>query len=220
MNKIVSKHNKLIIIDIFVASVIIVGVGFFMIHNLSSLSKYVPKNLIYIFSTLVSLVIGTLYLHTKYPIDVPLFGSNSKNIRNTIIWGSIGSIILVLVNFPYEISLGRKDIPQEHFVAMQQGIHFVVLFLIIAVVMIPFVEELFYRGFLFRLVRNKFGLASAYVVSTGFFALGHKFSTLSIINSLIFCYIYEKTGLIGTSIIAHALLNFVWYAAVNGKSVI
>ena len=82
--------------------------------------------------------------------------------------------------------------------------------------MIPFAEELFYRAYLFRLVKNKFSTFSGYVVSTGFFALGHEFSILSVINSFIFCYIYDKTGLIGTSIIAHALLNFVWYSAVYG----
>ena len=214
MNWIMSKDKKWIIFNIFIASILSFCVGFFLIYYLSSFLKHFPINLIYIFSTLISLIIGTIYLYFKYPINISHFGFDKKNIRNISIWGSIGFIILILLNFPYKIILGIQNIPQEHFIENQQGIHFVFLFLIIAVIMIPFVEELFYRAYLFRLVKNEFGTVSGYVVSTGFFALGHKFSTPSLINSLIFCYIYDRTGLIGTSIIAHALLNSVWYTAV------
>jgi membrane protease YdiL (CAAX protease family) len=216
----ISKNQKWIIIDIFIASIIIVCIGFFLIHNLSSILKSFPTNLIYIFSTLASITIGTSYLYLKYPFKVSLFGFGSQNIRNTIIWGSIGCITLVLINFPYAIVLGIKNIPHEHFIEIQHGMHFVILFLIIAVIMIPFIEELFYRAFLFRIVKNELSLVSGYIVSTVFFWVGHSFSTLSLINSLILCYIYKKTGGVGASIIAHSLLNFVWYTAVYWKSVI
>jgi membrane protease YdiL (CAAX protease family) len=146
----ISKNQKWIIIDIFIASIIIVCIGFILIHNLSGILKSFPTNLIYIFSTLASIIIGVSYLYLKYPFKVSLFGFGSQNIRNTIIWSSIGCITLVLINFPYAIVLGIKNIPHEYFIEIQHGMHFVILFLIIAVIMIPFTEELFYRAFLFR----------------------------------------------------------------------
>jgi membrane protease YdiL (CAAX protease family) len=218
VNSIVQKDKYRLIFDIFIASVIIICAGFLLIDNLSSPLKYFPTNYIYIFCTLVSLILGTSYLYIKYPIAVSHFGFDNQNIRNTIIWGINGFIALILLNFPYKIILGEKSIPKEQFIETQQGMHFVFLFLVITVILIPFVEELFYRAFLFRLVKNKFGLVAGYVVATSFFTLGHMFSKLSIINSLIFCYIYEKTGRIGTTIIAHTLLNFVWYTAVYVKA--
>jgi len=214
VNGIISKDIKWLIYNIFIASILILCVGLFLMYCLSSLSKYLPLNLIYIFSTLTSFIIGNSYLYFKYPINFSHFGFDKKNIGKVILWGSIGSIILVLLNFPYAIVSGIKNIPQEHFIETQQGIHFVFLFLIIAVVMIPFAEELFFRAYLFRLVKNEFSTLSGYIVSTGFFALGHEFSISSVIKSLIFCYIYDKTGLIGTSIIAHAVSNFVWFTTV------
>ena len=216
MNWIISKDKKWLIYNIFIASILIFCVGLFLIYYLSSLLKYLPINLIYIFSTLISFIIGNSYLYFKYPINISHFGFDKKNFRNVSIWSTIGFIILILLNFPYKIISGIQNIPQGSFIEIQKGLHFVFLFLIIAVVMIPFAEELFYRAYLFRLVKNKFSILSGYVVSTGFFALGHEFSILSVINSLIFCYIYDKTGLIGTSIIAHAVSNFVWYSAVYG----
>ena len=217
MNKRILKDKYWIIVNILIASIIIICVGFFLIDTLSRLSKYFPINLIYIFSTMSSLILGTVYLYIKYPIKIAHFGFDRKNIRNTFMGGILGYIFLILLNFPYKIFLTEDNILKGQFIEAQQGMHFVVLFLIIGVIMIPVVEELFYRAFLFRLVRNEFGVVSGYVVSTGFFALGHMFSKLSIINSLIFCYIYEKTGRIGTSIIGHTLLNFVWYTALYVK---
>lgn len=183
---------------------------------LSIILKHFPLNLISILSTLISFILGIFYLYTKYPIAVSHLGFDNKNIKSTIVWALKGSFFLILLNFPYKITLVEKIIPKDHLIESQQGLGFLFLFLLIAVIVIPFVEELFYRSFLFRLIKNRFGLAAGYLVSTGFFALGHKFSLGSIINSLIFCYIYEKSGRIGSSIIAHTIVNFVWYAAVYG----
>lgn len=216
MNGIISKDKKWLIYNILIASILILCVGLFLMYCLSSLSKYIPLNLIYIFCTLTGTIVGVSYLYFKYPFNFSHFGFDKKNIGKVMLWGGIGSIILVLINFPYAIVSGTKNIPQEHFIETQQGIHFIFLYLIIAVVMIPFAEELFFRAYLFRLVKIEFSTLSGYFVSTGFFALAHEFSISSAVHSLIFCFIYDKAGLIGTSIIAHAVSNFVWYSAVYG----
>jgi len=204
------------IIDIFIASIIIFFVSIFLMESLSSFRKYFPVNLISILSTLISFILGIFYLYLKYPIAVSHFGFDNNNIKSTIVWAIKGSFFLILLNFPYKIILIEKKIPKDHLIESQQGVEFLFLFLFIAVIFIPFVEELFYRSFLFRLIKDRFGLVAGYLVSTGFFALGHMFSIGSIINSLIFCYIYEKSGRIGSSIIAHTIVNFVWYVAVYG----
>lgn len=214
MNWIISKDKKWLIYNILIASILIICVGLFLMYSLSSLSKYLPLNLIYIFCTLTGTIVGVSYLYFKYPFNFSHYGFDKKNIGKVMLWGGIGSIILVLLNFPYGIVSGIKNIPQGSFIEIQKGLRFVFLFFIIAVVLIPLAEELFFRAYLFRLVKIEFSTLSGYVVSTGLFALAHEFSISSAIKSLIFCYIYDKTGLIGTSIIAHAVSNFVWLTAV------
>ena len=210
------KKKHWIFLDIFLASIIIFFVSLFLMKILSSSLKTFPINFIYIFSTLISFILGNLYLYVKYPISISHLGFESNNIKNTIVWAIKGGIVLILLNFPYKIFFAEQKIPIEHLIESQQGIEFVLFFLIIAVIFIPIVEELFYRAFLFRLIKNRFGLVAGYLVSTGFFALGHMFSKMSIINSLIFCYIYDKSGRIGPCIIVHTILNFVWYTAIYG----
>ena len=214
VNMVISKNKKWIIFDILIATIIIVCVGFFLIYILSNLSRYFPINLINIFSTLISIMAGTCYLFLKYPIEIEHFGFDKKNFKKIILWGGIGALVILSYNFPYKIISGEKEIPQELFVETQQGILYIFLFLITVIIFIPFVEELFYRAFLFRIVKNNFDIFTGYAVSTAFFSIGHKFTIPSIINSLIFCYIYNKTGLIGTNIIAHIIFNFIWFLAV------
>lgn len=209
----VLKEKKWIIIDICIATIMIICVGFVLINGLSNILKSFPPNLIYIVSTSVSLFLGSIYLHIKYPFDFAIFGN--KNDVNTIIkWGGLGFVLLFVINFPYKIVFGEGSIPKDYLVDPKNGLHFAFFYFVVAVILIPFIEELFYRVFLFRLIKNKFGLFSGYITSTLFFTAGHKFSAISIINSLVFCFIFDKTGLIGTSILAHVLLNFGWYTAV------
>ena len=214
MDVVIFKNKKWAIFDIVIVIIIITCVGLFLFYTLFNLSKYFPSKLISVFSTLISIMAGTCYLFLKYPIEFKDFGFDKGNLKKIISWGGIGAIAILLYNFPYKIISGEKEIPQEYFIDPHQGILYVILFLITVVILLPFVEELFYRAFLFRIVKNEFNLSAGYILSTAIFAIGHKFTIPSILNSLIFCYIYNKTGLIGANIIAHIIFNFIWFLSI------
>jgi membrane protease YdiL (CAAX protease family) len=97
----------------------------------------------------------------------------------------------------------------------------IVMFLVVLVVVagvIPFVEELFFRGLMLRAIQKRFGVVAAVVGSTVVFGLAHitgaeNLSSLVAIPivtgvyGLIFALVTVKTNRLGASIIAHTLIN-------------
>jgi membrane protease YdiL (CAAX protease family) len=219
-DKILLTKRQKVIVDILISSVIILFVGFFLTGLLLELSVYFPEKLIYEFGNIISIIAGTAYLHLKYKLDLSLFGFDKINFRKIILWGSISGLTLALLNFPYTVISGKDMVPEKYLIDPQQGIHFVFLFLIVVVIIIPLMEELFFRGFVYRIVKSNFNIFWAYTASVCLFWAGHNFYVPTIISALIYCYVYEKTSLIGTSIIAHTIRNFIWYMAVYGKSIV
>lgn len=90
-----------------------------------------------------------------------------------------------------------------------------------AVIFAPMLEELLFRGIIFRTLRTK-GRLLAHVVAAGLFGLLHVYSGLLdgditqlvhmlpyVLMGLAFGYAYEKKGTIFVPIIIHALNNFI-----------
>ncbi len=81
--------------------------------------------------------------------------------------------------------------------------------------MAPTVEELFFRGYVFRSVAVRQGVPAAYLVSAGTFALVHLLGGLDLLPlvpvlfmiGLLLCYAYRRTGNLLTDITAHAFNN-------------
>ncbi|WP_145333782.1 CPBP family intramembrane glutamic endopeptidase [Paenibacillus xylanexedens] len=86
------------------------------------------------------------------------------------------------------------------------------IFMILSIIIIiPFYEELLFRGLLFTTVLNKFGFKWALIVSSVIFGLLHSdLFILTTIYGLIFNYIYFKTN----SLIPGIVLHMVWNALV------
>ncbi len=89
---------------------------------------------------------------------------------------------------------------------------FYIFMLIIQIVIIgPIAEELFFRGFIYKLFRTKYNFLISAGFISAFFALIHKIPQNIIplfIISMALCYIYEKTENILYSIIFHSFHNF------------
>ena len=79
------------------------------------------------------------------------------------------------------------------------------------VVLAPLTEEILFRGFLYATLRTHLGPRAAIAVSAAAFAALHGFAfgflQLFIIGVLL-AYLYEKTGSLAASIVAHAANNF------------
>ena len=215
------KNQEWKIIDILIAIVIMIVIGgilsFFFLRL--CFLKHLPEPLLIVIGTFFMTLSGVIFLLIKYPTDLYFFGFARTKFKETLVWGGVGGLIISSVGFPYTVIIGEKNIPQEFFIGFQNGKSNALIFLFAVIVLIPFVEEMFYRACLYRILKNRFDVFWGYVGSTALFTLSHSLSQpreviFFIINSSILTYIYEKTNSIGTSIIAHALWSFTWFTAI------
>ena len=88
---------------------------------------------------------------------------------------------------------------------------------LVVIVVAPVCEELFFRGFLYRVLRLRMAFWLAGAIDGLLFGLVHASSTslaaLPILAFLgfVFCYVYERTGTLFATIAMHALNNTVSY---------
>jgi membrane protease YdiL (CAAX protease family) len=86
----------------------------------------------------------------------------------------------------------------------------VALFVILAVVLAPLFEEIFFRGFLFRGFSSSWGWPAGLLISAGVFGIAHAqldvFVPLFTLG-LMLAWVYKRTGSLWTSISLHALFN-------------
>lgn len=78
------------------------------------------------------------------------------------------------------------------------------------VIVAPFVEEVFFRGFVFAGLRGKYGWVPAALISAGLFALVHlqPVSFLPIfLMGMIFAYLYQRSNSIWPGLIMHLTTN-------------
>ena len=83
-----------------------------------------------------------------------------------------------------------------------------------ATIVSPVVEEIFFRGYIFRALAVRKGVLLAYVISAGAFAAVHGLPTLFpalFVLGLFFAFAYRHSGNLLASITAHALNNGVVY---------
>jgi membrane protease YdiL (CAAX protease family) len=79
----------------------------------------------------------------------------------------------------------------------------------------PAVEELFFRGYVFRAIAVRKGIPIAYIFSAGVFAAFHMMPNLFpalFVVGLVLCFAYQRTGNLLTDMTAHALNNGVAFA--------
>ncbi len=84
------------------------------------------------------------------------------------------------------------------------------LFFFVGIVMAPVMEEIFFRGFLFKGFRQKYGLKSALILSSFIFALSHfQFAALLPIFLLggVLAYVYHRSNSLFPGMIIHFIIN-------------
>ena len=83
-------------------------------------------------------------------------------------------------------------------------------FVSIAIV-VPIVEELFFRGFLFTSMANKWGIKKAILLSSIFFGILHANVIGTTLVGIVLCVIYLKTKSLFAPIIIHSAVNIIAY---------
>jgi len=167
----------------------------------------------------LALILGSLVLYCWQTLTAWYFSLRTRGHRLAL-WGfttpnkaffwtiPVALAAVYLVSFLHDLVVHprQQDIIGE-FPRTAGGI---VLFVILAVVMAPLFEEIFFRGFLFRGFSSSWGWVAGACVSAALFGIAHlQIDVFVPLFALGFAlaWVYKRTGSLWTSIAFHALFN-------------
>src|SRR3954469_23015881 len=145
------------------------------------------------------------------------FGLRGAPLKFTAQMAALGALAYFLFSVGYEAIVRPKN-PQR--VVQDLGADTNTLLLVIGAVVVigiaPLCEEVFFRGVLFRVLRQRMPLWPAAIADGILFGLVHgSFVILPVLAVLgiVFCYVYERTGSLFPTIALHSLNNTIAYGA-------
>ncbi|WP_377890868.1 CPBP family intramembrane glutamic endopeptidase [Alkalihalobacillus sp. R86527] len=116
-------------------------------------------------------------------------------------------LLLILMDF---LKIGLENRKTESMKVNMTWVTFIIGFISAAIIS-PIYEEIFYRGFLYKWFRMKWGVGAGIVLSSLIFTIVHipTYNTLPVnfISGVIFAWTYEKSGSIWPGIIIHGTFN-------------
>jgi membrane protease YdiL (CAAX protease family) len=136
-------------------------------------------------------------------------------LRPTPLWRAVGWAALAAVSYLVFAGIYSALVtPEEQTTLEDLGVDKVpsVVIAFSVVVVAPFVEEVFFRGFLYRALRSSLPVIPAALLGGLIFGLVHLPSGPESVPvlawfGLVLCLLYEKTGSIYPTIFLHSLLN-------------
>ena len=117
------------------------------------------------------------------------------------------ALIFSMIGIPGFSGQGNEVIISELFGKSLLGL---VLAFVITGIFVPFVEELFFRGFLFKGLKNYISPLASAIITSIIFASAHLSLTIAgpiFIIGLVLCWLYQKNDNIWPGIVLHALKN-------------
>lgn len=108
----------------------------------------------------------------------------------------------------------RMNSAGTHAQAMADALssHRIVFHLLAAGLLAPVIEEIVFRGFLYRAWARQFGWVTALVLTSAVFGLYHKNFLIAFMGSAIYVCLYRRTGTLLAPMIVHAAFNMsIWY---------
>ncbi|MEK3997053.1 type II CAAX endopeptidase family protein [Psychrobacillus sp. FSL K6-2365] len=171
--------------------------------------------------TLTGLVMSILFTGGVYVIALRPYNLSWRavgfNSFQTSYWKSIitwtvfligTSLIIVIL---MELLGGTSENTKTQSLQSNMGILSFLIAFVSAAVISPIYEEIFYRGFLYRWFRVKWGVPAGILLSSSVFMLVHipTYNTLPVnfLTGVIFSWTYEKTGSIYPGMIIHGVFN-------------
>lgn len=186
------------------------------VMGINIIPKGVPLTMYNIFSIFISYFIVAFIYYKKEKRKInykKLFGKAS--VSNVMIGLATGMGIFILQQLTYRIFIPTNTTVGSN-VQLLQNMP-AIFMILIAVIIAPIVEELFFRGFFYEITDNI--KTSVYCINSAFlFSLLHlqnlesplyAIYNLSVVfmSGFLFAFIYRKTQWIGTNVIAHATAN-------------
>jgi len=171
--------------------------------------------------TITGLVMATIFTVGVYVIALRPYNLSWRavgfNTFHTSYWKSIISwtSLLIVVSVGIVILMdflgGTTENTKTESLQNNMGLWTILIAFVSAAIISPIYEEIFYRGFLYRWFRVKWGVPAGILLSSFVFMLVHipTYNTLPInfLSGVIFSWTYEKTGSIYPGMIIHAVFN-------------
>lgn len=172
------------------------------------LSEYLLRHTIVQF--IILLAIYMLSLGFKPRIN------NTIGYKNLLLYMALGIIVCVIANYPYSIINKLHDKPNEYIIFMKYGAFVKVYFLFSLVMLGPLIEEIFYRLYIYNMLKEEMSIAYSTVISAALYMLMHgKIQIVYLfIPGVVYSLVYEKTRTIWSSVVVHGLNNLVWFSLV------
>jgi membrane protease YdiL (CAAX protease family) len=139
--------------------------------------------------------------------------------RTTPFWRAVGAVFALYIAFFVfatawgELVGGPEEEPLLDDLGVDESTLLLVLGMITVCVGAPLVEEFFFRGFFYRALRNRAGVAGGAILTGVIFGAMHATSSpvehlvpLAVLGAL-FCLLYQFTGSLYPCIAAHAINN-------------
>lgn len=143
------------------------------------------------------------------------------------LWRSVGVAggTFLLVSILWSLIAGAEGEQDTlELLGADEGIAFLVLAAAFVIVAAPFAEELFFRGFLFPALRNRFGVTPAITADAVIFGLIHYAGAdtvpllpLLAVFGATLCLLYQRTGSLWPAIVLHAINNAIAFTASLGS---
>jgi membrane protease YdiL (CAAX protease family) len=121
----------------------------------------------------------------------------------------LGAYVVILLHNLILLGLG-VDTQGEAILRLIEMLDSPGWFFLVGVVFAPFVEEIFFRGFLFQGFRQKYGWVRAILLSSAIFAVAHLDPASLIptfILGVVIAYLFHRSNSIWPGIILHFLVN-------------
>ena len=181
----------------------------------------IDAGLVVVFGEAILLLPAWYFAIHKYGASWVDLGLRSFRPR-AVGWGCGLMILSLLLNLAYASLLARFNLQiQPEIELIFAGTDFPLALLFGGAIVAPFVEEVFFRGFVFTGLRGKWGWKKAALASAGLFALAHVVPTSILpifILGLIFAALYQVSGSIWPGILMHMLTNTVALSAAYASS--
>ena len=192
-----------------VVLLIVIDLTVFLITLQSSKAKLAQSALIVLLE--LAYLLPVIFIFAWRRIDWKAIGFGKFDL-NTLGLGCgllVGAYILIILHNLLLFALG-VDTQGEEIVKVFKGLNSPIWFFIVGAVIAPFVEETFFRGFLFQGFRERYGWKVGIVLSSAIFAAAH-LDLVALIPTFILgsvlAYVYHRSNSVWPGIFLHFLVN-------------
>ncbi|MFC6171362.1 CPBP family intramembrane glutamic endopeptidase [Loigolactobacillus jiayinensis] len=156
-----------------------------------------------------ALILTYFYWRTK---DRPTLEQKSVKGSRVILWGLLGVIAALAAQYlanMIDLALFHSIPNSTNTATILTVIKSYPVYILATIIAAPIMEELVFRRTIFGSLAPFTGNVGAALIASVMFAMAHNDGHLLVYTAigLVFCYLYQKTGRIQTSIISHMLMN-------------